>query len=426
MRVLVIGSGGREHALCWALEASPLVDELLCAPGNAGIAECAECVPVAAEDVEGIVALARRRAVDLVVVGPEAPLVAGLVDRLEEAGVRAFGPKRAAARLEASKAFAKEFCGRHGIPTAAGRIFHRDRAEEARAYIRERGGPLVVKADGLAAGKGVTVAATAAEALAALEDCFAGRFGAAGHRVVVEERLRGEEVSVFALCDGESILPFGDAQDYKRAFDGDRGPNTGGMGAHAPTPLLDEELRGRILETILKPAVRGMAEEGSPYRGILYAGLMLTEEGPKLLEFNVRLGDPEAQVVLPRLMTDFGQLVLGAVEGALRHMDVRFRDLHALTVVMATRGYPGDYPRGSEIRGLDALAGEEGVIIFHAGTRREDGRLLAVGGRVLDVTGLGASLAEARERAYRAIARIDWPEGFYRRDIGARQPRARS
>jgi len=420
MRVLVVGSGGREHALCWALAASPVVDEVLCAPGNDGIARDAECVLVSADDHEGILALCRERAVNLVVVGPEQPLVAGLVDRLEEAGIRAFGPTRAAARLEGSKAFTKDFCCRFGIPTAEARVFGADEEEAALAWLRAHGAPVVVKADGLAAGKGVVVAQTMAEAEEAVREAFAGRFGEAGRRVVIEEFLEGEEASLFAVCDGESVQEMGTAQDHKRAFDGDRGPNTGGMGAHSPTPVMDEATTRLAMERIVLPAVRGMRELGTPYRGILYAGLMLTADGPKLLEFNVRFGDPEAQVILPRLMSDFGEVALAAAEGGLRHLKVRFSDEHALCVVLASRGYPGSHARGTEIRGLERLEGMEGVLVFHAGTKREDGRWLAVGGRVLNVVGIGRDLVEAHDRAYGAVGMIDWPEGFYRRDIGHR------
>jgi phosphoribosylamine--glycine ligase len=420
MKVLVVGSGGREHALCWALAASPLVSELLCAPGSDAIAREARCVPLAVDDIEGLVRLCRDERVELVVPGPELPLVLGLVDRLEEAGISACGPSAGAARLEGSKAFAKEFCARHGIPTARYRTFAQAEAAAARGYVEAEGAPLVIKADGLAGGKGVTVAATVEEAAQALDEAFGGTFGAAGSTVVVEECLIGTEASLFALVDGEHALMFGTAQDHKRVGEGDVGPNTGGMGAFAPAPALTPALTERAMAEIVRPAVAGMAAEGNPYRGVLYAGLMLTADGPRLIEFNVRMGDPECQALLPRLMTDLGQLLLGAAEGALGHMDLRWYPEPALTVVLAARGYPGAYDRGSEIRGLEAAAALEGVTIFHAGTRIEDGRVLADGGRVLNVTATGATLAQARARAYAAIDRIDWPGGFCRRDIGAR------
>ena len=420
MKVLVVGAGGREHALCWALAASPLVSELYCAPGSDAIAREARRVPLAIDDVAGIVAFCREQGIELVVPGPELPLVLGLVDRLDEAGVPAFGPSAAAARLEGSKAFAKEFCARHNIPTAPFRTFTREQADAARAYVRERGAPIVVKADGLAAGKGVTVAASVEEALAALDAAFGGAFGEAGETALIEECLVGEEASLFALVDGASVLEFGTAQDHKRVGEGDTGPNTGGMGAYAPAPCMTPELTLRAMAEIVRPTVAGMAAEGTPYRGVLYAGLMLTASGPQLLEFNVRFGDPECQALLPRLMTDLGQLLQGGAEGMLGHMDLRWYPERVMTVVMAAKGYPGDYARGSEIRGLDAAAEVEGVTIFHAGTRIQDGRVLADGGRVLNVTASGATLAEARARAYAAIERIDWPEGFCRGDIGWR------
>jgi phosphoribosylamine---glycine ligase len=416
VNVLVVGSGGREHALCWALAASPLVTRVLCAPGNAGIAEVAECVPVRADNLDGLVALARERAAGLVVVGPELPLVLGLVDRLREAGIKAFGPTAAAARLEGSKAFTKNFCARHGIPTAAFRVFGRGELAAAEAHVAGHPLPVVVKADGLAAGKGVVVAGTREEALEAVRSLLGQ-----GDAVVVEAFMAGEEASLFALCDGAPALEIGTAQDHKRAFDGDRGPNTGGMGAYSPAPMLDAAAVERAMAEIVRPALAGMAAEGAPFTGVLYAGLMLTPEGPRLVEFNVRFGDPECQAVLPRLMTDLGQLLLGAVDGMLGHMSVRWYAEHCVSVVLASRGYPGAYERGTEIRGLDALAGEPDLHVFHAGTRRAaDGRLLADGGRVLGVTALGPSLREARDRAYAAVGRIDWPGGFCRRDIGAK------
>ena len=372
--------------------------------------------PVQADDIDGLVALARAEGAGLVVVGPEVPLVLGLVDRLEAAGIKAFGPTAAAARLEGSKAFTKAFCGRHGIPTAAYRAFGPGERAAARAYVEAQGAPIVVKADGLAAGKGVVVAATVAEALAAVDGAFEG-----GETIVVEAFLDGEEASLFALCDGTTALEIGTAQDHKRAFDGDLGPNTGGMGAYSPAPRLDAAMVERAMAEIVRPTLAGMAAEGAPFTGILYAGLMLTAEGPQLIEYNVRFGDPECQVILPRLATDLAPLLLGAVDGMLGHMSLRWRPEQALTVVLASRGYPGAYAKGTEIRGLEALAGAAELLLFHAGTRRAaDGRLLAEGGRVLDVTALGGTLAEAQARAYAAVDRIDWPEGFCRRDIGWR------
>ena len=422
MNVLVIGSGGREHALCWTIAASPLVDRVYCAPGNAGIADAAECVPVPAGDTHGIVEFCRKAAVDFVVVGPEAPLVAGLVDALEAEGIAAFGPTAAAARLEGSKSFMKDLCAREGIPTAAYGRFRE--AAAAKAYIAGCGAPVVVKADGLAAGKGVVVAQTLAEANAAVDACLGeGRFGAAGAEIVVEEFLDGEEASFFALCDGVHLLPLTTAQDHKRVGDGDTGPNTGGMGAYSPAPVVTPEIEAEIIETIVGPTVAAMARDGCPFKGVLYAGLMLTADGPKLLEYNVRFGDPECQPLMMRLKSDLVPVLLAARDGMLNQVDLRWHDETALCVVMAARGYPDAPQRGSEIRGLDAAAQEPETKVFHAGTRRDGGRILADGGRVLGVTALGRNLADARERAYRAVDRIDWPEGFCRRDIGARARR---
>jgi len=419
MNVLVIGSGGREHALAWAIAASPLVDQLYCAPGNAGIAEEAECVAVAAGDTKGIIAFCRHAAIDFVVIGPEAPLVGGLVDALEDAGIAAFGPSAAAAALEGSKGFMKDLCAREKIPTAAYRRF-RD-AAAAKAYIAEAGAPIVVKADGLAAGKGVTVAADLAEANAAVDMALgARRFGTAGAEIIVEECLHGEEASFFALVDGSAVLPLAAAQDHKRVGDGDTGPNTGGMGAYSPAPMVTPAIEGVVMERIILPTVRAMQRDGRPFKGVLYAGLMLTEEGPKLLEYNVRFGDPEAQVLMMRLKSDLLPALIAARDGILGQVDLRWYDEAALCVVMAARGYPDDPLRGSEIRGLDRAASDKEVKIFHAGTRREDERLIADGGRVLGVTARGSDLAAARERAYRAVDLIDWPEGFCRRDIGKR------
>ena len=420
MRILVIGSGGREHALCWALAASSLTDALYCAPGNAGIAREAECVPIDAEDGAGIRKFAGDNAIDLVVIGPEAPLVAGLADALESDGIPAFGPSAKAARLEGSKGFAKDLCARYGIPTAAyGRFTG---LAPARDYLARVGAPVVVKADGLAAGKGVIMAETVAEAEAALAGMLQeGRFGEAGAAVVIEEWLSGEEASFFALVDGVTALPLASAQDHKRAGEGDTGPNTGGMGAYSPAPVVTEQMAGRIMDQIVEPTVAAMAGMGCPYRGVLYAGLMIGEDGaPRLLEYNVRFGDPECQVLMPRLMSDLLPALMAARDGQLRHFDLRWHEDAALTVVMAARGYPGAYQKGSEIRGLERAEAIEGVTVFHAGTAREGERLLAAGGRVLDVTARAPTIAEAKARAYQAVDAIDWPGGFCRRDIGRR------
>ena len=420
MRVLVIGSGGREHALCWAIAASPLCDALFCAPGNPGIAEEATCVPVATTDIEGILALARRERVDFVVVGPEAPLVAGLVDRLEAAGIRAFGPTEAAAALEGSKGFTKDLCARYGIPTAAYGRF-RD-AAEAKAFVRRRGAPIVVKADGLAAGKGVTVATSVAQAEAAIDEAMvAQRFGAAGAEVVVEEFLAGEEASFFALIDGTHALPLATAQDHKRVGDGDTGPNTGGMGAYSPAPCLTPALEREVMDRIIMPTIKGMAAEGRPFKGVLYAGLMLTREGPQLIEYNVRFGDPECQALMPRLMSDLLPALLAARDGVLDGFDLRWYPDSSVAIVLAAQGYPGEPVKGTEIRGLaEATGGDPAVKIFHAGTKRVDGRLVADGGRVLNVVAWDKELAAARDKAYAVIDRIEWPGGFCRRDIGWR------
>jgi len=420
MRILVVGSGGREHALCWAIAASPLCRKLYCAPGNAGIAQEAECVAITVDDVAGIVEFAKRERVDFVVVGPELPLVLGLVDRLGEAGIKAFGPSAQAAALEGSKAFMKDLCAKYAIPTAAYGRF--TAAEEAKRFIRARSTPIVVKADGLAAGKGVIIAATVGEAEAAVDAMLTGgQFGPAGAEVVVEEFLQGQEASFFAITDGETALPLASAQDHKRAHDGDRGPNTGGMGAYSPAPVVTEAVAADVMDRIIKPTIAAMAAEGRTFKGVLYAGLMLTAEGPKLLEYNVRFGDPECQVLCVRLMSDLLPALIAAADGVLRSFQLRWYDHAALTVVMAAEGYPETYQKGTEIRGLEAAAALPDVTIFHAGTRRgDDGRLLANGGRVLNVTATGKTIAEAQMRAYEAVDRIDWPEGFCRRDIGWR------
>jgi phosphoribosylamine--glycine ligase len=419
MRVLVVGSGGREHALAWSIAASPLVDALYCAPGNAGIAEEAQCVAIRATDIAGLVGFCRRERIDFVVVGPEAPLVLGLVDALEAEGIPAFGSSGAAAALEGSKAFAKDLCLRAQIPTAAHHRF-RDPAA-AKAFIASHGPPIVVKADGLAAGKGVTIAKDFDTAYQAVDAALVEhRFGDAGLEIVVEDCLVGVEASFFALVDGKTALPLATAQDYKRVGDGDNGPNTGGMGGFSPSPHLTPALEGEVMERIILPAVAAMQREGRALKGVLYAGLMLTEAGPMLLEFNTRFGDPECQVLMMRLMSDLLPALIAARDGVLKSVDLRWHAEHAVCVVMAARGYPDAPEQGSEVRGLEAAAADPKVKIFHAGTRRDGERLVADGGRVLGVTALGQDLAAARDHAYAAVDRIEWPEGFCRRDIGGR------
>jgi phosphoribosylamine--glycine ligase len=418
MNILLLGSGGREHALAWKMAASPLVDRLYCAPGNAGIAQEAECVALDPADHAAVIAFCKANKIDLVVIGPEAPLCAGIVDDLEAAGIKAFGPSKAAAQLEGSKGFTKDICRTNNIPTAAYERF--TAAAPAKDYIRKHGAPIVVKADGLAAGKGVVVAETVAQAEAAIDMMFDGGLGSAGAEVVIEEFLQGEEASFFALCDGTTAIPLASAQDHKRAFDNDQGPNTGGMGAYSPAPVMTTEMTKRTMSEIVEPTLRAMAAMGSPYKGVLFAGLMITKDGPKLIEYNVRFGDPETQVLMLRLMSDLVPALMAARDGVLKSFDLRWYDDAALAVVMAANGYPGDYKKGTAIEGLDDAAKVEGAQIFHAGTKSDDGRILANGGRVLNVCGMGRTVAEAQQRAYAAVDQIKWPDGFCRRDIGRR------
>jgi phosphoribosylamine---glycine ligase len=416
MKILLLGSGGREHALAWKIAASPLVTKLWCAPGNAGIAKDAECVPIDIADHPAVIDFCKRNAVDFVVVGPDAAIAAGVVDDLNAAGFKAFGPTRAAGRLESSKNFTKALCRANNIPTAA--YEHFTDADKAKAYIRAQGAPIVVKADGLTAGKGVVVAMTEADALAAVDMMFGGGFGASGAEVVVEEFMEGEEASFFALCDGEHALELATAQDHKRAFDGDKGPNTGGMGAYSPAPVMTEALCARVMDEMIKPTLRALKEMGCPYKGAIFAGIMVTKDGPKLVEYNARFGDPECQVLMLRMMSDIVPALIACADGQLKHLDLRWFDDAALTVIMATKGYPGNYGKGSVIDGLDEAADIEGVEIFHAGTASKDGRIVANGGRVLNICALGKNVTEAQARAYQAVDRINWPEGFCRRDIG--------
>ncbi len=425
MNILLIGSGGREHALAWKIAQSDRCEKLFAAPGNAGMAGCAALIPLDAADHRSVAGFCADNDIGLVVVGPEAPLVAGLTDDLEAAGLKVFGPSKAAARLEGSKDFTKTLCDECNIPTASSRTF--DELAPALEHIRQHGAPIVVKADGLAAGKGVTVAMSTEEASAAVVECFGGKHGAAGTRVVIEECLVGEEASVFALSDGERVVLLDSAQDHKRAHDGDMGPNTGGMGAYSPAPVMAPPLMAETSQAIIEPAIAGLAARGTPFKGVLYAGLMITAAGPKLIEFNVRFGDPEAQVLMMRLKSDIVALMDACAGGTLGQAVVEWRNEVALCVVMAANGYPGSYRRGTPISGLEGLDAED-LKVFHAATAVEDGHLVANGGRVLGVTALGASVAEAQARAYQAVDRIDWPDGFCRRDIGwqavAREHRA--
>ena len=419
MKILVVGSGGREHALAWAIAKSPNCKKLYCAPGNGGIGEVAECVNIGAEDVDAIIEFAIDHKIDFVVIGPEGPLVLGLADHLTEEGIKAFGPSAGAAMIEGSKGLMKDLCAKYDIPTAEYARF--DECDAAKEYIRAHGAPIVVKADGLAAGKGVILCRNENEAYAAIDHMMIeGKFGDAGAQVVIEEMMEGEEASFFALVDGKHAMPLASAQDYKAAYDGNEGPNTGGMGAFTPAPLLNDTLAKEVMERIIEPTIKGLTADGTPYQGVLYAGLMVTEEGPKLIEYNCRFGDPECQPLMTRLETDALELLLATAEGRLDKVKPKWSKHAALTVVMAAKGYPGSYEKGTEIKGVEEAAAIDGITVFHAGTRRENGKLLAQGGRVLNVTAMAPSVKEAQEKAYAAISKIDWPEGFCRTDIGWR------
>jgi len=426
MKVLLIGSGGREHALAWAIAQSENCDELYCAPGNAGIESCAECVDIAADDIDGLVKFAKENVIDLVVVGPEQPLVLGIVDRLNEAGILAFGPNAAAAQIEGSKGFMKDLCAKYDIPTAAYARF--TDVDDAKAFIDKQGAPIVVKADGLAAGKGVIIAETVEQAKQAVEDMLSGNaFGDAGHEVVIEQFLNGEEVSYFALSDGEHILPLTSAQDHKRAFDGDAGPNTGGMGAYSPAHLMNDALEAKILERIIEPTIAGMKAEGCPFTGVLFAGLMIVDGEPFLIEHNARFGDPECQTLMMRMKGDLLEVLKFAAHGRLDAIKdhVSWRQDSALCVVMAANGYPGSYEKNTVIGNLDDTAEVKNVTVFHAGTAKsDDGAIVSVGGRVLGITATGRDIEEAQRRAYMGVNKVDWPGGFSRSDIGWRAIKA--
>lgn len=424
MKVLVVGSGGREHALCWAVKQSPLLTALYAAPGNPGIASLATCLPVAADDVVGLVDTAQEHGIDFVIVGPEGALVKGLVDALAEKNIKAFGPNKNAAQIEGSKGFMKDLCAKAGVPTA--RYARFTTIEKAKAhvqhYVQEHGAPIVIKADGLAAGKGVTVAMNLDDALKAIDAAMRDKaFGPAGTELVIEEYMEGEEASFFALVDGTNAIPFTHAQDHKRAFDGDKGPNTGGMGAYSPAPMITPALQHTIMERIILPTAQAMVDNGTPFRGVLFAGLMITREGPRLIEYNARFGDPETQAMLPRLKSDLLEALYETACGNLKAVELKWHDKTALCVVMAAVGYPGTFMKGTIIHGLDKAAHVHGAHVFHAGTMKGEGdAIIANGGRVLGITGLGTHVKDAQKKAYEAVDKLDWPQGFCRRDIGAR------
>ncbi len=418
MNILILGSGGREHSLAWAIKQNPKCDRLLVAPGNAGIAAIAECADINILDGGAVATFAEENAIDFVVVGPEAPLAAGVADRLRAAGLSVFGPSQEAAKLEASKSFTKAICDAAGAPTAA--YAHFTDAAAARAYIRKQDAPIVVKADGLAAGKGVIVAMTEDEALSAIDDMFDGSFGDAGAEVVIEEFMEGEEASFFVLCDGKTILPIGTAQDHKRAYDGDTGPNTGGMGAYSPAPVMTDEITRKALTEIVEPTMAEMAKRGTPFQGVLFCGLMIQNGQPRLVEYNVRFGDPECQVLMMRLGGQVLDLLQACADGRLEECQVNWADDHALTIVMASKGYPGTYEKGTVIEGLDQQPEDSSHMVFHAGTTKKQGKITATGGRVLNIAARGTTLAEAHERAYAMAQSIVWDAGFYRSDIGWR------
>ena len=418
MNILILGGGGREHSLAWAIKQNPKCDRLIVAPGNAGIAQLAECVDFDVMSGTAVLEFVQEQAIDFVVIGPEAPLAAGVADQLRKAGILVFGPSKAAAELEASKAFTKAICDAASAPTAA--YGHFTDAEAAKAYVQTQGAPIVVKADGLAAGKGVIIAETVDQAVAAIDDMFDGSFGEAGAEVVIEEFMTGEEASYFILCDGENVLPIGTAQDHKRVGDGDTGPNTGGMGAYSPAPVLTDAIAQKAIDEIIRPTMAEMVRRGTPYQGILYAGLMIENGQPRLVEYNVRFGDPECQVLMMRLGAQVLDLLIAASEGRLNEVKPNWADDHAVTVVLAAKGYPDAYEKGTVIGGLDALQSDSMNMVFHAGTAERDGMIVANGGRVLNVTARGGSLAEAQQRAYAMVDKIDWADGFCRRDIGWR------